>query len=820
MDRIISLTIVVLIVSGSVLTGQIIYVNPTASGANTGLSWNDAFSNLQVALSTAEYGNEIWIVGGVYYPTQGVDRAIYFNLKNGVAIYGGFEGDETTKEQRDWETNETILSGNIGEPFDFFDNSYTVLYSEYCDTTTIIDGIIIEEGHANGPSNPSTFFQPETCGGGYYVRGNGLGAQANPKIENCIFRDNHAQWEGGGVYYNGREEGAVGMNLLNCHFINNSCTNVGGAIHKQGGSIASQTMIIQDCNFENNSAFISGAVAISNTINSSLTEIRNCNFNNNYATGATGALNYSDSFIDTLSFVLSNCQFNGNTGLTGIGALSLTTNNNKYLIHNCEFNNNNGGYLQTGDTGSPKSGAVFVAYNGDGLFDQPYQYLEIRDCIFDGNASDGGGAIYNNSFNVKMLNCILKNNIAGINGGAIYYEREPFYVTNFEITNSTFYNNNALERGGSFYFEDPWGLERDTLRLYNSIFWENEASQTAMQFAVGFTHIETNNCMVENSSCVDIFTGYIPSNESYTFDCNLDVQYQTAPLFLDTLSGNLRLDACSSGINAGDNNFISSVNTDLEGNDRIRGEAVDMGAYEFELINELVNIENVTCHNEEDGMIEVESNGCFPIEYTWHRDTVFGQGLDSLVAGDYIFIAEDANGSCDTFLFAILSPSPIDINYLISDASTASSTDGSIEISFVEGGSLPYFYEWSTGDTTTNIYGLPSGNYQLTLSDANGCSEVFDFLVDFSLRIYEDQHLAKMKLSPNPVSITLNVELYTDSERIEIFSTNGNLIFEKRLSGAMNSFNVDVSSFPSGVYYCRLHTNTFESISKRIVVSR
>ena len=79
-------------------SGDIIVVDKDATGAETGESWEDAFTKLQDALDIAA-GAEIWVAEGVYYPDEGTgqtdgDRTATFQLKQGVTIYGGFDGTE------------------------------------------------------------------------------------------------------------------------------------------------------------------------------------------------------------------------------------------------------------------------------------------------------------------------------------------------------------------------------------------------------------------------------------------------------------------------------------------------------------------------------------------------------------------------------------------------------------------------------------------------------------------------------------------------------------------------------------------------------
>ncbi|MCC7466842.1 MAG: hypothetical protein IT261_11255 [Saprospiraceae bacterium] len=106
---------------------QIWYVNQAAAGANNGVSWSDAFTSLQAALSVAQYGDQVWVAKGTYLPTQDNNREVSFNLPQGVKLYGGFAGTETALNQRNVQVNATILSGEIGDPAVWTDNVYHVL---------------------------------------------------------------------------------------------------------------------------------------------------------------------------------------------------------------------------------------------------------------------------------------------------------------------------------------------------------------------------------------------------------------------------------------------------------------------------------------------------------------------------------------------------------------------------------------------------------------------------------------------------------------------------------------------------------------------
>src|SRR5690348_10568502 len=69
----------------------VIYVVPGGAGAQTGADWSSA-KDLQAALQGATSGDQIWVTAGTYKPTIGSDRSVTFQLKSGVALYGGFAG--------------------------------------------------------------------------------------------------------------------------------------------------------------------------------------------------------------------------------------------------------------------------------------------------------------------------------------------------------------------------------------------------------------------------------------------------------------------------------------------------------------------------------------------------------------------------------------------------------------------------------------------------------------------------------------------------------------------------------------------------------
>ena len=263
---------------------HIIYVNQDSTGASDGSSWTDAYTDLQSALSAASSGDEIWVAAGTYKPTAGTDRTISFELKNGVAVYGGFVGMETLLSERDPKTNVTTLSGDIGVGDSVSDNSYHVVVGSNTDSSAILDGFTITAGYANG-------IDTNASGGGMY-NNNG-----NPSVMNLIFSGNSA-FEGGG-----------------------------GMSNEPYGNPA-----LTDVTFSNNSAGWGGGM--SNEFYSSPT-LTNVTFNNNLADLAGGMLNSNNS-----SPILVNVTFTENIANEGGGGMLNRSNTDNPTLTNVTFYNN------------------------------------------------------------------------------------------------------------------------------------------------------------------------------------------------------------------------------------------------------------------------------------------------------------------------------------------------------------------------------------------------------------------------------------------------------------------------------------------------
>lgn len=490
-----------------------LYVDRDASGANNGLSWPDAYNTVTGVKDALDYASthpsvtEIWVASGTYKAAgPGGSRTATHQLKNGVGLYGGFAGGETSLGQRNATLNATTLSGDLngddtsvpcaqdvpdcnsngsvcndGECIianNNGENSYHVVTADSTNASALLDGFSIISGNANDVS------PPHNSGGG--VSNN----SGSPTIVRCLFAGNAAA-NGAGLYnFNG------GPTVTDCSFIGNAASSTGGGV-----SASMNTPFILNCTFVNNSAATGGGMR-----SGSNAAITSCIFRNNRAVSAGGGLRLSSG-----NTVVTDCTIVGNTANSGGGF----------------FTNGAGSFVNCRILGNIAvlSGGGGASANGT---------LTFANCLLAGNAtlsaSDGGGGLYNTG-SLNLFNCTLYGNTTTAEGGGLYNS------TGFpEITNSIFWSNSSDvdgSQGGPFVSE------------YSQIFRFSEAP-TVNYSSVQFGWTGPGG------------TGVLSVDPQFADADGLDN-------ILGTVDDDFRLSDGSPAVDAGDNNALPLDFADLDG---------------------------------------------------------------------------------------------------------------------------------------------------------------------------------------------------------------------------------------------------------------
>ncbi len=136
-----------------------------------------------------------------------------------------------------------------------------------------------------------------------------------------------------------------------------------------------------------------------------------------------------------------------------------------------------------------------------------------------------------------------------------------------------------------------------------------------------------------------------------------------------------------------------------------------------------VNVSKVSCYGAEDGKIWFEViGGNAPYIYEWSN----GESTDSiyaLPAGTFTVTITDSNGcTFESQEFIITEPDLMYAEIETADNKCNGDKEGAAYVSYIEGGTAPYTYEWSNGESTDSIYELPAGTFTVTITDSNDCT--------------------------------------------------------------------------------------------------
>lgn len=215
-----------------------------------------------------------------------------------------------------------------------------------------------------------------------------------------------------------------------------------------------------------------------------------------------------------------------------------------------------------------------------------------------------------------------------------------------------------------------------------------------------------------------------------------------------------------------------------------------------------VNTQDVLCFGEASGIAEaIVTGGTGTYRYVWsHRPNVNQPILTNLPRGDYSVDVYDENNCLLTLGFTINEPAQLVIGEIVSTlVSCPGGSDGSL-MAKVSGGVLPYTYSWQGSTETTSLaMSFAKGTYQLTVTDANGCTTIASQSVEeaipkinFPSAFSPNADNMNDSFGPTtPCAVTFSMEVYNSWGQV-VFSTQD---AQNKWSGLMNGFPV-----PAGKY--------------------
>lgn len=505
-----------------------LYVKANATGSNNGSSWGNAFTSLQAALDAAIANPaicQIWVAQGTYVPTKRTipldPRSATFLLRDGVALYGGFAGTETALAQRNVALNPTILSG---EPLAPAARVYHVVTADTVGRTAVLDGFTVQRGLAN-------LAGAQGRGGGVYV----AGARPGPLLRLVTLRDNQA-FEGGGLFVSSGTD----MQVSTCTITLNTTTagGSGAGIFAQGRA----KLALRATTISSNIATSSGG-AIYCGLKSSIT-----------ANGCTIAANSASTggavYLDGASFSVTKCTLSGNQAGTRGGAV-IARSDSQLTASGCVFQLNT----------CPQAGGAICA--------EDTTRVSLTGSVLSSNQASAvsgvGGAVRQQDLSTGVWrSCRFQGNAAGLEGGAMSIDNNALVA----MTGCTVVANNA-NTGFAGGINEAGG----DLTLDSCILWGNVDAFGNMEDAQIF---QLGGSLYISYSAITAWSNVL------CFNCPGNVGASPFnPLFVSATDFHLLPN--SPCVNAGNPALtISPLDVDVDGERRLSGGRMDMGADEVQ----------------------------------------------------------------------------------------------------------------------------------------------------------------------------------------------------------------------------------------------
>ena len=130
---------------------------------------------------------------------------------------------------------------------------------------------------------------------------------------------------------------------------------------------------------------------------------------------------------------------------------------------------------------------------------------------------------------------------------------------------------------------------------------------------------------------------------------------------------------------------------------------------------------DISCFGETDGTIDATVvGGKKPYAYSWSNGRTT-QDIANLGVNNYVLTLTDANGCLVKDSAQIIQPTLVAASFAVNEIKCNGGTDGGIDLT-VNGGVLPYSFNWSNGDTTEDLDSITSGGYTVIINDGNNCT--------------------------------------------------------------------------------------------------
>ncbi len=386
-----------------------------------GLTWETAFPTLQEGIDKAYQlgGGEVWVAAGDYNESRSNPYGSLL-LREMVNVYGGFQGTETQINQRNYQTNITIINGSTAR------NGLPAWHVVIGDNYSELNGFLIKGGNATYDS----VYADAQDGGGLYIPGKKM------ILRNCSIYQNKAVGVGAGICcLSGK------LSVYNCNFIENTLENISSASsYNYGSAIYAMDSIVK----VQNSRFESNRILSRGTWQTSAQNIT-------VASAGAGIFAYNSSLtVENSLFYSNSCSAEGiGDGIVNgrvYGAFSKALGGAIYLwysdmnLKNSDFRNNNVSTNDHNGFSRASAGMVYMTKSSAKIVNT----IGFRNKAYDFSSSNErtGGIHVDLCENVVFSNCTLYDNQVDLtntnHGGAVFN-----YYSNIAFANTIIWQNSG-----------------------------------------------------------------------------------------------------------------------------------------------------------------------------------------------------------------------------------------------------------------------------------------------------------------------------------------------------------------------------------------
>jgi gliding motility-associated-like protein len=147
--------------------------------------------------------------------------------------------------------------------------------------------------------------------------------------------------------------------------------------------------------------------------------------------------------------------------------------------------------------------------------------------------------------------------------------------------------------------------------------------------------------------------------------------------------------------------------------------------------------------------------GTPPYTYLWQPGNLTTQNISNLCAGSYTVTVTDANNMTFADTITLTQPQQLQSNPQAVNSTCATGCNGLASVT-PNGGTPPYTFSWSSGQTTQFIQNICAGTYTVTTTDLNGCSKTDTLTITAPPPITVTTSGAVTVCSGQPTTLTVN----------------------------------------------------------------